>query len=235
MISHYSASSLKMFKQCKLSWYAAKVLEIPQPPPHPLTLVGSAVHKAFEDSMEDHDAMAKVKTSCEEYGLEDPELIGRVEELTKVCEDWGWWSGVDTLDKCISEQKFSVEAEEGINLLGFIDRLDIRGQSATILDIKTQAKKFSRDELRNNLQASFYNIGARSLYDIKGPIRVEFWVLRHEIQTVTKTEADARRDLAEIIKYCKQANQYAAEGPPSASSGSHCRWCAYMQECPEWT
>jgi RecB family exonuclease len=184
--------------------------------------------------MVDRDALSRVAGACEAYEVEETEHVQRVRDMIEVCESWGWWRGIDKLDKCIPEQKFLIDIGSGVRLKGFIDRLDITGTTATILDIKTQAKKFTRDELRNNLQASIYNIGARHLYNVEGPIRVEFWCLRHEIQAVTKTEHDAEKDGTEIIKLCKQAMNYI-ENEPTASSGNHCRWCNYMEKCPEWT
>tara|TARA_Y100001973_G_scaffold106779_1_gene187517 strand:- start:2961 stop:3677 length:717 start_codon:yes stop_codon:yes gene_type:complete len=234
-LSHLSASSLKTWKTCKLQWYAEKVLDIDRRPAHPLTRVGSAVHEAFELSMEDRDTLSHLPEAYAKYDLHESDLQERAENMTKTCIEWGWWDGVDQLDSCIAEQEFLIEAGSGVKLKGFIDRLDIKGNHASVLDIKTQARKFTKDELRNNLQASIYNIAARRLNpNVVGPIRVEFWVLRHEIQAVTKTQADADRE-TELMKQEGLTIMAHDESVwPEPSSGPHCKWCDFIDKCPDW-
>ncbi len=98
--------------------------------------------------------------------------MGKSAVLCKTGEDWGWWSGVDELDHCIPEYEFRVDLGEGRHVKGFIDRLDIKGNTATILDIKTQSKKFSSNELKNNLQADIYNLATRIIMDLISLIRI---------------------------------------------------------------
>ena len=117
---------------------------------------------------------------------------------------------------------------------GFIDRLDIKGSCATILDIKTQARKFTVDQLRDNLQADIYNLAARKLFpQIEGPIRVEFWVLRHEIQAVTRTEDDANKTEDFLKERGAELLAWPEDKAPPAHIGSPCRWCNYADEGPE--
>ncbi len=233
-LHHLSASSLKTWNTCNLQFYADKVLKIPRSEAHPLTKMGSAVHHAFERAYEDKDALAHLPQACEEQGLTE-ELATTARQLTERCIEWGWWDGTEKLDLCAVEQEFLIDIGEGVRLKGFIDRLDIIGEDATILDIKTQGKKFTAEELRTNLQADIYNLAARKLFPvIKGAIRVEFWVLRHELQAVTRTEDDARETEEKIRRQGADMLAWDSETHPPASAGAHCRWCNYMDSCPEW-
>tara|TARA_R100000734_G_scaffold19153_1_gene18680 strand:+ start:9480 stop:10187 length:708 start_codon:yes stop_codon:yes gene_type:complete len=233
-VPHISASSVKTWKNCKLQFYAEKILKVERSPLHPLTKMGIAVHEAFERSVEDKDFIAHLSEACNNQGL-DEDLVGLSTELCKTCEDWGWWDDIDELDHCIPEYEFLIHIGEGINVKGFIDRLDMKGDSATILDIKTQSKKFSADELRNNLQADIYNLATRMNYPrIKSPIRVEFWVLRHEIQSVTRTLEDAMKTKEYLLEIGKEIMSHPDELYPEAQKNPNCRWCDYKNNCPEW-
>tara|TARA_B110000438_G_scaffold302318_1_gene359653 strand:+ start:2522 stop:3232 length:711 start_codon:yes stop_codon:yes gene_type:complete len=234
-LHHLSASSLKTWKSCGLQFYANKVLGVTSESTHELTRVGSAVHHAFENASEDKDPHTHLETALNEQEVVTEEFRERAKEMTQTCIDWGWYDGIEDLDICKAEEEFLIDIGGGVMFKGFIDRLDIQGNTARIIDIKTQAKKFTADELRTNLQASIYNIAARKLYpNITGPIRVEFWVLRHEIQAVTKTEINSVKESFELSKQGKVIMDWDEKIFPPATSGAHCRWCPYIEECPEW-
>ena len=234
-IPHKSASSLKTWDTCPLQFYADKVLKTPRTEPHDLTKVGSAVHLAFERSKDSGGTSEALPEACEDSGVVSADYINMADELTKTCNDWGWWDGIEDLDLCEPEQEFLIDLGDGVKVKGFIDRLDIKGNTATILDIKTQARKFTVDQLRENLQADIYNLAARKLFpQIHGPIRVEFWVLRHEIQAVPRTEEDAAKTEAMLRDRGGEILAWPEEKHPPAHIGNHCRWCNYADECPEW-
>ena len=233
-VPHISASSVKTWNNCRLQFYAEKILKVERRPLHPLTKMGIAVHEAFEKGTENKSYMDHISEACNSQSL-DEDLVGKSAELCKTCEDWGWWNGVDELDHCIPEYEFLVDLGEGIHVKGFIDRLDIKGNTATILDIKTQSKKFSSNELKNNLQADIYNLATRINFPaIQEPIRVEFWVLRHEIQAVTRTKEDAMRTKEYLLKVGRDILDHPQDEHPQPTKGNNCRWCDYQTSCPEW-
>ena len=234
-LPHISASSLKTWDTCPLQFYADKVLAVPRSEAHDLTKVGSAVHLAFERSNDVGGVSEALPEACEDSGVVMDDYKGMAGELAETCNAWGWWDGVQDLDLCEAEQEFLLDLGEGVRVKGFIDRLDIKGSCATILDIKTQARKFTVDQLRDNLQADIYNLAARKLFpQIEGPIRVEFWVLRHEIQAVTRTEDDANKTEDFLKERGAELLAWPEDKAPPAHIGSHCRWCNYADECPEW-
>ena len=235
-LPHISASSLKTWDTCPLQFYADKVLAVPRSEAHDLTKVGSAVHLAFERAKDDGDVAQELPTACEDSGVVMEDYKGMAGKLAETCNSWGWWDGSEDLDHCVAEQEFLLDLGEGVRVKGFIDRLDIKGTCATILDIKTQSKKFTVDQLRENLQADIYNLAARKLFPkVEGPIRVEFWVLRHEIQAVTRTEYDAKRTENFLKKRGAELLAWPADEAPPAHIGPHCRWCNYADDCPEWS
>ena len=234
-IPHISASSLKTWDTCPLQFYADKVLAVPRSEPHDLTKVGSAVHVAFERSNNSGDVQGQLPDACADNGVTEDNFKEMAGSLAETCNAWGWWDGVEDLDLCEAEQEFLLDLGNGVKVKGFIDRLDISGNTATILDIKTQARKFTADQLRDNLQADIYNLAARRLFpQIEGPIRVEFWVLRHEIQAVTRTEDDANQTEQFLRERGAELLAWPADKPPQGCIGDHCRWCNYVDDCPEW-
>ena len=236
-LHHLSASSIKTWDTCQLQFYADKVLEVPRSEPHPLTRMGSAVHYAFEmaQTSGSRDALAHLPQACNDAGVEDPQLVQKAGDLCNVCEQWGWWDGIDNLDQCIAEQEFLISVGAGVLIKGFIDRLDIKGDTARILDIKTQAKKFTAEELRTNLQADIYAWATRRMFpNIVEPIRVEFWTLRHEVQAVTRTKDDADATEAYLAEKGNGILEGDSATPPPPSPSHLCRWCNYIEDCPEW-
>ena len=233
-VPHISASSVKTWNSCKLQFYADKILKVPRREEHPMTRVGSAVHLAFEKGTKEKEAIGNLAFACNKYNLEDKDLIDMATDLSKTCEEWGWWDGIDDLDHCIPEYEFLLDIGLGVFVKGFIDRLDIQGDMATILDIKTQAKKFTNAELKKNLQADIYNLATRMEHPrITGPIRVEFWVLKHEIQAVTKTKEDALRTREYLRGVGREILDWDDDLQPHGTQGYYCRWCNFAEECPE--
>ena len=234
-IKHLSASSLGVWNTCQLQFYADRILKIPRGETHPLALMGSAVHYAFDRGHDERNAMPYLDQACDDLNLNDITLRDKAKELCEVCEQWGWWDGVDDLDVCVPEKEFLIDIGEGVKLKGFMDRIDIKGSSARILDIKTQSKKISDEKLRNNVQADIYNIAARKIYpQVKGLLRFEFWTLRHEIQSITKTEECAKEEEENLRKQGVHILEWPQEEHPPATMGNHCRWCNFIDSCPEW-
>jgi len=199
--------------------------------------MGKCFHKVFEVStkarlLSTHDALRDpyvlIKPAMSKYNV-DPDLLGLLNELTKNALDWGYFRRVDLCHW--TEVKFREVLPDGTPVVGFIDRLDLlSGGRADIIDLKTQKRKFTDEQLENNWQADIYNWALRKIMpEVTGDVSVSFWVVRHHVQRVKRTADDAART---EIKLMEMANKIRACETPTLSPTILCNWCLFKDECP---
>lgn len=236
-VKHISASGIKTYEQCPLKYYAIYDLEMPEPPPHPNTVMGSAVHEMMEAATNcriakdpdpvHHDPLFFKKATVENLKVER-NLWGTIDELVGNAVQWGYFRNIHRTAGC--ELKIGFKLPDQTEVTGYIDRLDLMLPDADIIDLKTQKNAFSDEELAHNWQARIYNIGARRLYpELTGKATVSFWVLRHQVQRVWLTAEDAERDyqlLADKVTEIKTCTD------PQPCPTALCPWCPYQNKCP---
>lgn len=237
-----SASRIKTYKQCPMKYFAQYDLCLPEPPPHPLTLMGSAIHRMFENAtharkahkvcegvvpVERQDPLFHKAEAMKEFAV-DPSLESLVDELTANALRWGYFRNIEQTKGC--ELGFEFLLTDGTPVKGFIDRLDVFIPNAEVIDLKTQKNAFSADELTNNWQAKIYNCGSRVLYpEVLGDITVSFWVLRHMVQKIKMTMEDTEttrvelQNIADEIRDCDK---------PECNPSGLCPFCVYCEQCP---
>jgi putative RecB family exonuclease len=238
-IEKISASAIKTFEKCQLEFYAIYVLKVPPVPPHPKTVMGSAVHAMMEEAsnlmiaarkQNDPlivDPMQFKQKACDKLKVER-NLFSTIDELVDNAKRWGYFRNIHKTAGCELEIGFSLP--DGTWVKGFIDRLDLDLPSADIIDLKTQKNAFTTEELEDNWQARIYNIGARRLYpELTGNATVSFWVLRHMVQRITMTQLDAERDY-QLLK--DKVAEIKACTDPQPSPSRLCEWCPYVKTCP---
>ena len=234
-LDHLSASRIKTYFQCPMKYHALYDLELPEDEPHPLTVMGSAVHKMFEVSTRArmsgrrpklHDPMALKAAAMRSFGV-DPALGCLVDELTANALRWGYFRMVSRTVGV--EWGFDFELADGTKVTGFIDRLDLSPPGADILDLKTQKKAFEPGELLDNWQARIYNAAVRRRHpEVTGKVSVSFWVLRHQVQRVFLSAEDAERDEARLVAL---ADEIRACEEPDGRPSALCQYCPY-KDCP---
>jgi RecB family exonuclease len=233
-----SASKISTFYQCQMQYHAKYDLKIRDDNPHPLTLMGSSVHGLLEIS-------ARALASGKREYLWNPfeykdtmydrfkcpkDLRPLGDELTQSAIDWGYFKKLRKDTKC--ELGFNLDLGEGVSVRGKIDRLDVVGKKADIIDLKTQKNKYSDSELESNWQARIYNLAVREAYPEVEEVRVSFWVLRHQVQRVWKTAEDAQEDKKELIRIAKDIVDCEK---PIASVTALCDFCCYKDKCEKFT
>ena len=236
-VDHISSSGLKTYQQCPLKYFAVYELQLPEPPPHPNTVMGSCVHEMMESATNQRmivgsdpnrqDPMFWKDTAVQIHKV-DPSLLMTIDELVDNAKRWGYFRNVQRTVGC--ELKIEFPLSDGTLVTGFIDRLDVMLPHADIIDIKTQKNAFEADELSHNWQACIYNIGARKIQpEITGNATVSFWVLRHQVQRVILTAQDALDGIKRIEDQVAEIrNCTDPEGKPSGL----CPWCPYEKQCP---
>jgi RecB family exonuclease len=220
-----------------MQYYAKYDLGMTEAYTHPLTIMGKTLHKMFEVStnarmLGRHEAIqdpfAVQEAAVRKYKMEN-DLRGILQELTQNALDWGYFRKIDQCVGC--EVKFKELLPDGTPVVGYIDRLDFPTPiTANIIDLKTQKRKFTEEQLANNWQADIYNWATRKKYpQITGDVWVSFWVVRHHVQRVLRTADDAARTEENLLAV---ANEIRACETPTMNPSVLCNWCLYKDECP---
>ena len=228
-LEHLSPSRIKTFYQCQLQYHAKYDLKIEEPPPHPLTTMGLAVHQVFEDGFNeitngrDYDFVSNIGPICNKLGVSlENALIAKT--LVENAIKWGY---LRNIDRCIGvEVPFLEELPDGTKVKGLIDRLDYVPE---IIDLKTQKREF--DDVKSQWQSKIYNWALRKIRPefSEDTVRMSYWVLRHRVQRCELTASDANEaegllmSVADEIRSCDDPKAY-----PSAL----CQWCLYREKCP---
>jgi ATP-dependent helicase/DNAse subunit B len=227
-----SASRIKTFEQCELKYHAIYELHLPEEEVHPLTLMGSAVHRMLEratlavKSEGPSDPFTYKAEACREFSV-PVEHWDTIDELVGNALTWGYFRTVSNCVGC--ELKCRFYLPDGTPVNGIIDRLNLFKDWADIIDIKTQKDAFEPQELYDNWQARIYNIAVRVDHpEVTGKVSVSFWVLRHQVQRVWLTGEDAEND---ILRLFEKAASIRACISPKASPSGLCPWCPNCEHC----
>jgi len=232
-VEYLSASRIKTFETCALKYHAIYNLQQVEEV-HVAARFGSAVHRMMEKAT--LALMTKAGStnpldykvaSCGEFSVET-EYWGLIDSLVANALGWGYFRNIGRTKGV--EVEFLFELEDGTNVKGFIDRLDVFGGTADIIDLKTQKNAFEPSELTGNWQARIYNVAVRKKFpEVTEKLSVSFWVLRHRVQRVYLTAEDAERDCVVLMD---KAREIRACSNPRPSPSGLCRFCLYREQCP---
>ncbi len=199
-----SASRIKANKQCSYKFYLNEIEKLPETT-HPKTIAGSICHAIFESLKNPrhrphYDRIVAAGTVTADAAV--CRLIRMWRNRHKVPQDI-----IDPIDEMVMvgltkidffnsgafevfppEHEFKLLMETGI-VKGFIDDLSFYGTVsqegslfwfapvAKIRDYKSQKNKFTKEELKEEIQATVYQLYVWDRYHI--PAEVEFVLLRH--------------------------------------------------------
>jgi ATP-dependent helicase/DNAse subunit B len=234
-LKHLSASRLKTFTECELKHHYNYVVKLPRET-NDGAMVGSVVHQIYED-MYNQNCFPKyshlIANACKKYDLSRKTLIRKVIEMCESLKKMGYW---DTIDRFHGAE---VVVDMLLNdcetrIFGYIDRLDIIGSHATVIDIKTQKVKFSKKELDENLQGKIYTLAIKRMFPHLKSIDVEFWQAKHNLIQKCNffDEADEVEKMLIDAKF-----EIEACNDPQPKKNQYCRWCpGYKAKlCPAFT
>lgn len=236
IIKHLSPSRINTFDQCQLKYYAIYEEMLDEGVPHPLTMMGKAVHKGAEvgtKAIMDGEVVnsvnfpALVKRACASMRVSKPNADLGVELIQNALK-WGY---LRNIEHCVGvEKSFFIELPDGTKVKGIMDRVDLTPKYMDIVDLKTQKKAFDDATIADLWQSIAYNWAARRLFpEHQGDVRMSYWTLRHRVQRVWMSADDAKRgedkmmEKAEEIRSCTE---------PEPSPSPLCQWCPKQADCP---
>lgn len=130
------------------------------------------------------------------------------------------------------------DSKGDIVIKGFIDRLEMLPDGIVkILDYKTSRLLFTKDELRQSLQASIYEMAVRDSQalnvDPDMPIDTEFIMLRHPgiRQRTTRTPEQLNRAFTLVVGIVRKIESQRSF-PPQLNK--YCAYCDHKLACPLW-
>lgn len=158
-------------------------------------------------------------------------------------------------DVFINEHRFQITLSSGAVISGFLDLVLLWGkvvdgvfvaERVVVVDLKTQAEKFSRKELPSNVQAAMYQMVVEREHGGLIPA-VEFIMLRHaptkrhpqlHIQRVEPPSGGALRGLEEFIDHTYvRVNGFSMEDAftHACTDSRHCEHkCSFLRPFTYW-
>ncbi|MDP2360606.1 MAG: PD-(D/E)XK nuclease family protein [bacterium] len=256
---HWSFSRLDTYARCPLA-YKARYLDpqiygadnvLPLPDPMSPALLGNLCHRTLELAGQVlHKARHKGRImyqqklffeSLSQAFLEHPQASGQLLQDAQAILVEYLAAGDFYADQIIGlEWPFELVLEEpdgDILLVGFIDRLEVTPEGVVkIRDYKTNRMLYTKDELRQSLQSSIYEIAVRESEALAitpdTPVDFDFIMLRHRtIQRTRRTPSDLSLALHQIVTLVRRCERSTCFEP---QLNKYCGYCDHKIRCSLW-
>ncbi|MGI8844561.1 MAG: ATP-dependent helicase [Thermoleophilaceae bacterium] len=228
-----SASDIETYRLCPLKYKFARVFRIPQEPTINQRF-GIVVHQVLErfhkmPSPARNDLFELFEMSWRRggFGDSDDELQFRERALDAL--NLYWESHVEQVGQPEwFERSFSFQL--GPHLLrGRVDRVDkLPDGSYELIDYKTGKAK-SEDDLRQDIQLSIYQMGARESWQVETSAQSYMYVMTGEKVPVTHSDAEIDRVKAAVSRIGDGIMRQEFQPTPTAEI---CSFCDYRIICP---
>jgi DNA helicase II / ATP-dependent DNA helicase PcrA len=228
-----SASDIDTYRLCPLKYKFARVFRIPQEPTIHQRF-GIALHQVLERfHTEGRGPLSRLMELFEiswrrsGFGSSDDEQQFR-ERAARALERYWRLDRESESEPVWFERSFSFKL--GPHLLrGRVDRVDRHPDgSYELIDYKTGKAK-TEDELREDVQLSLYQMGARESWRLKTSAQSYFYVLTGERVPVTHSEEELERVRATVAEIAGGILKQHFEPTPSPEI---CSFCDYRIICP---
>jgi len=228
-----SASDISTYRICPLKYKFARVFRIPEEPTINQRF-GIAVHQVLErfhaqggGSLEDMMHLFEVAWRRSGFGHSNDELQFREKAVAALTRYW-------ELDQ--EREGEPVWFERGFSfhlgphlVRGRVDRVDrLPDGGYELIDYKTGRPK-SEDELRDDIQLSLYQMGAREAWRLPGAAQSYYYVLDNEKVPVEHSDDELERVRAAVVEIADGILAQDFEPTPSAEI---CAVCDYRIICP---
>ena len=228
-----SASDIDTYRICPLKYKFARVFRIPQEPTIHQRF-GIALHQVLERFHAEGGGplsrlmeLFEVSWRRSGFGGSDDEQQFRERAIDALERYWRLDSESDS-EPVWFERSFAFKL--GPHLLrGRVDRVDRHPDgSYELIDYKTGRAK-TEDELREDVQLSLYQMGARESWRLRTSAQSYFYVLTGERVPVTHSEEELERVKSTVAEIAGGILKQRFEPTPSAEI---CSFCDYRIICP---
>jgi putative RecB family exonuclease len=249
----FSPSKLDVYKNCARRYQYRYVDKISRRRKTPETVVGVAVHAAFEE-MYQLVSGGKVPSLADVHALYDKALDEEWDE-TVLLKDARFtrddWKKVGrdcvelyhvehapfTEDRTVAVEKrigFPLEVEgHEYRIEGFVDRLSLAPDGAfEIHDYKTAKSLPNQEHADADWQLALYELAIRREWPDVKDVRLKWHYVRHGKTLTSVRDIGAREslraDVAKTISAIKHDHEWRT------NRGPLCDWCEYRDLCPEF-
>jgi hypothetical protein len=190
-VPNLSASSAKTLQSCSWQFYAQYIRRLPERV-WAKTKIGSLTHtileclqnprhrKHYETLIrtEDINTVPSIARLRDNFYLKNPDVTEKIAAdldslvITALNHDFFNEGAEKVLPP---EMKFQLKVGKAA-MKGFMDNVSFYKDHVKIRDFKTQSKKFTQEELDDNIQAAIYQLAIKQMFNL--PARVEFVLLR---------------------------------------------------------
>ena len=228
-----SASDIDTYRICPLKYKFARVFRIPQEPTINQRF-GIVMHQVLErfhteggGSLERLRELFEISWRRSGFGDSDDELQFR-ERAVEALERYWRMDDASEAEPVWFERSFAFKI--GPHLLrGRVDRVDRHPDgSFELIDYKTGKSK-TEEELREDVQLSVYQMGARESWQLETSAQSYFYVLSGEKVPVAHSPEELDRVRATVSEIAGGILKQRFEPTPSPDI---CRFCDYRIICP---
>jgi len=228
-----SASDIETYRLCPLKYKFARVFRIPQEPTINQRF-GIVVHQVLErfhadggGSLEKMMALFESSWRRSGFGDSNDDLQFRGKAVASLRRYW-------ELDRERAAEPVSVERSFSFHLgphllRGRVDRVDrLPDGTHELIDYKTGKPKTER-ELREDVQLSLYQMGARESWGLETAAQSYYYVLDNERVPVRHSEEELERVRGTVTEIADGIMSHDFEPKPSPDL---CPFCDYRIVCP---
>ena len=251
--SKFSPSKLSVYQNCPRRYQYRYVDKISRRRKTPETVVGVAVHSAFEElyalvSGGRTPALAEVLETYERgFAAEwDDSVVEKDARFS--ADDWRkvgrdcvqlYYEGHHPFsqDRTVAVEKrvgFPIEVDgHEYRIEGFVDRLALAPDGAfEIVDYKTAKSLPNQEHADSDWQLALYELAVRREWPDTKEVRLKWHYVRHGKTLVSVRDEAARArllsDAAALISRIKHDHEF------KTNRGTLCDWCEYRDLCPEF-
>jgi DNA helicase-2/ATP-dependent DNA helicase PcrA len=228
-----SASDIETYRLCPLKYKFARVFRIPQEPTINQRF-GIVVHQVLErfhsdggGSLEKLMGLFEASWRRSGFGDSNDDLQFREKAVASLRRYW-------ELDRDREAEPVSVERSFSFHLgphllRGRVDRVDrLPDGRYELIDYKTGKPK-TEGELRDDVQLSLYQMGAREAWGLETAAQSYYYVLDNERVPVRHSEAELERVRGTVTEIADGIMSHDFEPKPSPDL---CPFCDYRIVCP---
>ncbi len=249
----FSPSKLGVYRNCPKRYQYRYVDKISRARKTPETVLGVAVHSAFETLYErvtggQTPSLAQIQEWYEAAFEEGWDSTVVVKDPSFSKEDWkrvgtgcvALYHAANapfTADRTVAVEKrvgfpIAVDGHE-YRIEGFVDRLALAADGAfEIVDYKTAKSLPNQEHADADWQLALYELAIRREWPDAKDVRLKWHYVRHGKTLVSVRDPEAReRLLAEataLISAIKRDHEF------KTNKGPLCDWCEYRDLCPEF-